>query len=817
MKSSLIFIIYLLFIIPFKIIAQTTDKGIIRGKVVEEVGGLPIPGAVVSVMEVNSELPVVTYQTNEGGFFKFENLKEGAYKVKISFVGFGSHIINDIFITASDIEKNVGTIKLSQAQNNLSEVVVTVEKPLIETDGDVITYNVSSSIYAEGAAAVDILKDVPMVEVDIDGTPTISGMRSTRVFINGRPSDYMTSNIADLLNVLPSDAVEKIEVMTNPPARYSADGEGIINIVLRKDFKVGFNGSLGVGAGIQGNKNATANASYKGKKYTVNGGGSIRGSVSKRYTENYRTNERPDTTFYYNQFNNSHGDSDGMNFRAGLDWDISKGQNLKASASYSKNNWDGLTLNNFYYVNEELADVRLRQQENSANTGNHTLVFNTDYSLRIDTSGQRLSLGLTANTNANTAFRVYDYTYVFPQRLSPYLQHNDNDIANKGINFTLDYEKPMFNKRDRLEIGVALGIRQNQNDIDVQVYNFKAEQFNKEEKLSSDFVYNEKIYATYASYRYRRNDWTIRGSVRGEYTNVAFDLADGLAYKVDPYFNLFPSLSISKRIKKFIHIGGSYGLRVNRPREHTLNPQINNADEKNISYGNPNLTPSYTHQLAFNIGMYGKNWSFTPRIAYSRATGIIQRYRFVNSDGVSETTYDNVGSNYYLSYIIIGNYRPTKKTSFNGNFTLIKNNYSSDINSALNRNGHSIRARVGTSVQVAKRSAFEGSLNYGNNLVAQGRNRSSISTSLGFRQNFLKNKLSARVSATDPFRKRHGYSFNEGINFHSEVFSENNTNNVTFNISYRFSRIKTNKVVVPPASKVVNTSTKPQESSKKNN
>lgn len=132
----------------------------------------------------------------------------------------------------------MGTLKLSSEQNNLSEVTITAEKPVIEFAADMITYNVDKSILAEGSTATDILKNVPMVQVDIDGKATIAGKRSTRIFIDGKPSDYMTSNIADLLNVLPSDAIEKIEVMTNPPARYSGDGEGIINIVMKKGLQL---------------------------------------------------------------------------------------------------------------------------------------------------------------------------------------------------------------------------------------------------------------------------------------------------------------------------------------------------------------------------------------------------------------------------------------------------------------------------------------------------------------------------------------------------------------------------------------------------
>ncbi len=803
MKKLVLIFATLLILVASVTFAQQADKGIIRGKVVEEVGGLPIPGAVIAIYDNLAEVPLLTFQSNSDGFFKFEHLKLGIYRAKISFIGFNNIVINDISLSNNDPDKNLGTIKLIEAANSLSEVTVTAEKPLIETDGDVITYNVGSSIHAEGSSAVDILKDVPMVEVDIDGKPSISGMRSTRVFINGKPSDYMTSNIADLLNALPSDAVEKIEVMTNPPAKYSADGEGIINIVLRKDFKVGFSGSATVGAGTQGNKNGSLNASYKGKNYSVNGGASTRTGVGLSSSESHRTNNFPDTTFYYNQFNDSRNESAGSNARVGLDWDINKYQNLKISSNFSHSSGNGLSGNDFYYVTEELIDKRLQKQQTSNNRDAKTFVFNSDYDLRLDTMGNKLSAGLTANFNTNNSYRRLDKSYVFPVNLSPSLQQNDNDIANKGLNLNLDYEKSTIDRKHRIELGMALGIRQNLSDLLVENYNFKQAEFIKNQKLSNDFDYNENILAAYASYNYRLNGWTAKAAVRTEYTRVNFDLSDGTVYNTKPYLSAFPSLSISRYFKKKYTVGLSYGLRINRPRENTLNPQVNDADTLNISYGNPNLTPSYTHQLSLNFSVFGNNWNFTPRIAYSRALSVIERYKIVKSNGISETTFDNVGSNYYLSYILLGSYRLNKKTSFNGNFTLIQSNYKSNKNSYLNREGYSIRSRAGLSLQLGKTTSFEGSLNYTNNMVAQGRNKSSVNTSMGLKQNFFKNKLSFRVAANDPFRGKKAHYYNEGTNFYADTFSESNTNNFTFNLTYRYIKIKVDRVKVPPASKVV--------------
>ncbi|MFN0255932.1 outer membrane beta-barrel protein [Pedobacter ureilyticus] len=798
MKNLFTLIFSIFFIFPFLTKSQTIDKGTIRGKVIEEVGAMPIPFAVVSVFESGAEQPMITFQTDENGVFKFSNIKLGTYKLKVSYVGFAPLFVNEIIVSKADFDKNVGTLKLATEQNNLNEVVITAEKPVIEVGADVITYNVGSSILAEGSTATDVLRNVPMVEVDIDGNTTISGKRSTRVFIDGKPSDYMTSNIADLLNVLPSDAIEKIEVMTNPPAKYSADGEGIINIVMKKGFKVGFNGNVGIAAGTQGNTNTNANASYRGEKYSLTAGGAFRTGINKSSSENYRTNFFPDTTFYYNQFNNARSESDGGNFRLALDWDINKKQNLRVNTSYNLNSSDSWSGNDFYYINQEEITKRLRNQVNLGDNNSQNFVFNTDYSLATDTSGGKLTVGFTVNMSNNNSLRSFERSFAFPTNLNPSLQQNDNEIGNKGINFNLDYDKPVFSKRDRLEFGIAYNYRKNENDLLVENFNYQTQQYITNTGLSNKFFYNENILAGYVSYNYRKDGWSAKTALRSEYTNVNFDLSTGETYNVSPYLSFFPSLSLNRFFNKRYNIGATYSVRINRPRENTLNPQINNSDTLNISYGNPALDPSFTHQFDVSFGAFGQKWSFTPRISYSRASGVIERYRFVNPNGISESTFDNVGTNYSLALMLIGNYRPTKKISANGNLSIIQSNYTSTLNSALNRGGISIRSRAGFSMQLPYKTAFEANLNYNNNVSAIGRNRASINTSFGARKSFLKNTLTARISANDPFRGRRNATFNEGLNFFSNTYGVSNTNNIVFNLNYRFTKVKTNKVNVPP-------------------
>ncbi|RZK66439.1 MAG: TonB-dependent receptor, partial [Pedobacter sp.] len=586
--------------------------------------------------------------------------------------------------------------------------------------------------------------------------------------------------------------------------KYSGDGEGIINIVMKKGFKVGFNGNIGVAGGVQGNGNANTNASYRGKNYAINGSAAYRYNVGKGENNSYRENFFPDTTFYYDQSGANKSKSRGANFRLGFDWDITPKQNIRLSTNYNDNTSSSNSANELRYLSDQLIEKRLRNQANTGDGNSNNFVINADYKLQTDTSGGNLSIGLTFNTNGSSDLRTYSTSYLPIGISRATLQKNNNDIGNNGITFNLDYDKPVFKKRDRVELGLAYNYRKNDNDLLVENFNFQTQQFVTNDRLSNQFLYNENILAGYASYNYRNAGWGVKTGVRTELTDVAFDLSTGENYNVKPYLSIFPNLSVNKFFRKRYNFGATYSVRINRPRENTLNPQVNNVDTLNISYGNPNLSPSYTHQMDISFGAFGQKWSFTPRLSYSISQGVIERFRTVtlipgSTSARSESTFDNVGTNNSLALIIIGNYRPTNKISANGNFSMIQSNYTSKLNSVLNRDGLSIRGTFGFSMQLPQKTAFESNLNYANNLSAQGRNKGSVTSSFSARKMFFSNRLNFRVTLNDIFGNRNNTIYNEGENFRLQSFSTNNTQNFIFSLNYRFTKIAKKIPPPPPA------------------
>lgn len=786
MKS--IYLIILLFI-PFY---SFGDNGIITGIVKDASNGEAVDFAVVNILTADS-VSIKNDMTNNGGKFQFTGLPYGTYSVKITFIGYRVKVYHKITLNAAKPAADLGIIKLEQDNQQLAEVVITDTKPEVEYDADKITYNVSQGIMAEGASASDILRNVPSLSVDIDGNATIAGKRSTRIFIDGKPSDYTSAAMADLLSVLPSESIEKIEVLDNPPARYSSDGEGIINIVLKKGYKIGLNGSISASAGTKGTYNSNGYVSYKGDKLSLNS--SFGGRFSENFSEGYafRHNFFPDTTFYVNQFNSGSSSSTGGNFRTGGDWDISKKQNLRFSGSLNFNNSRGDSGSDNHYLDNNQDEHRTRVQQNNNHSDHLNYRLNADYELKIDSSRQ-LSIGLNYNGESSSRYRDFSRNYFRTADETPItdptLQRNDNNINGSGLSLKADYTKSFKNRRGSFETGVEAQLQTNDNDQLAENFDFDLEQYQLNENLTNRFMFYENIYSAYTSLRIRtENLWSFRAGGRAEITDVTLKQNSTGGVDIEPYINFFPSFSISKNIKRKYTIGASYSMRINRPREYALNPLIDDSDPANIRFGNPGLKPSFTHQYSLNFSTYGNNWSVSPRLSYSSASGIIERMRTVDTQGNSQTTYENLASSQSFNFSIYSNYRVSRRTNFNLSSSLGRVIYESEGSSRVNRSGVSFRSNAGLSLMLPQKISVEGYLNYYNNSSAQGRYKGYLQSNFGARKSFLNNKLYVRLMASDPFSNRNQQVITEGENFKAESMRKIYTRNFSLTLSYRFTKV----------------------------
>ena len=779
--------------------AQDISLGTLKGTVKDEATDEPVDFAAVSLYQQDSKDPIKNLMTDISGAFLFKDVPLDVYQVKISFIGYEVFFRDNIMISKEDPELNLGDIKLKPMGNTLKEVVVTDQKQAIEFGADTITFNVSQSMLAEGSTASDLLKNVPMVDVDIDGKPTIAGKVNTRIFIDGKPSDFTAETMTDLLNVLPSDAIEKIEVVTNPDVRYSADGDGIINIVLKKGYTLGLNGALSLTGGTIGNYNASLYTAYSNKKVSLTNTYGFRDTRNISNVSSLRSNFNREEIIssYMNQFSDAFSNGKSHNLRSAVNWDITPKQNIRFSANYNNSSNSGLSHLDDYRLNASAVETQLRVQDTESGSQTANFSATADYTFKINKKNESLVAGLTFFNNNSLRDRVLDRFYRSPDDVisNRFNQQNENDIFNNRLEFNVDYVKPVT-KLATLTLGTQLTINNNSNNQFATGYDFENYADTIIPVLTNDFKYQERILALYSSYRFRtKSRWSFRAGVRSEYTNLDFKQAANLQSNPDPYINLFPNFSINKLIKKKYNFGLSYSMRIARPREYALNPLINDANQSNVSFGNPNLQPSYTNQFQLSFGTFGQKWSFTPRISYGTTEKIIERYR-ISADSL---TYGNLGSNQTLTFSLFGNYRPTKKTTLTGGYTLSRRAYQSDSELLPDRVGLSHRANLNASAQFPHKISFEAQVNYFTNALAQGRTSGSVTTSFGARKTFMNNKFLIRFMATDPFRQRNSLELADVLTTTGSYSQERNriinTRNYSATISYRFSNSNKRKKV----------------------
>lgn len=779
--------------------AATAQTGSLSGKIRDELNNDPIDFAVVNLINQNDPASIRSMMTENDGYFNFDEIPFGSYRIKISFIGFATRTIENIIINKQNVIQNLGIIKLKQGNNTLDEVVITSAKSPIEFNGDTITFNVNQNLMAAGSTASDLLKSVPMVSVDIDGKPTIAGKVNTRVFIDGKASDYTASSIVDLLNVLPSDAIEKIEVITNPDVKYSADGDGIINIALKKGYKIGLNGALSLTGGTLGNYNANLYTAYRTETLSLSTSYGYRDNNNVSNMTSFRSNFNTAGTAssYMNQISESENGNAGHNARASVDWDITKKQNLRVSANFNTSANDGASHMDDHRLNGSAVEQELRKQDNVHDINTLNGVFNADYKYNIGKRNESLTAGLTWFKNGQSRAREISRLYLKSGGYvsNEFSQQMDNDITNRRFEFNLDYRKPM-SRFSTLSVGVQTTLNKNSDDQTVHGFDFFTKQDTLKPGLTNLFSYLENIYSVYGSYNLRtKTKWSFRAGLRAEYTNVDF-LQEKLS-DVSPgaYINLFPNLSVNKLFKKKYNVGLSYSRRITRPRENALNPLIDDSNQSNISFGNPELVPSYTDQFQLSLGTYGNKWSLTPRIGYGITGRIIERFR-ISPDSV---TYRNLATNKTLSYNLFGNYRPTKKITISGGFSVSQVSYTSKSALQPDRHGLSYRGNGTLTGQFPYKISAEGQINYFNYTLAQGSTKGSAELSLGVRKTFLDNKLLIRLLATDPFSKRSTNEYVDGLTLSGSSYKldrtrQLNTTNYSLTLSYRFTKVGRNTV-----------------------
>ncbi|GAA3776749.1 outer membrane beta-barrel family protein [Flavobacterium ginsengiterrae] len=774
------------------------NKVKVTGKVFEKVTKQPLEYATISIMAPNDTKVIAGGITNPKGEFEVA-VAPGTYDIKVEFISFKSTEIKQKSIQD---DTNLGVVNLSEDAAQLNEVVVRAEKSTVEIKLDKKVYNVGQDMLVKGGTVSDVLDNVPSVSVDSEGNVSLRGSDNIRILIDGRPSQAI--NVAEALRQLPADAIEKVEVITNPSARYDAEGgSGIINIVLKKGKNQGFNGTFIASTGLPETYGVSANVNYKTEKLNY--------FTTAGY--NYRTNEGGGltNTSYYNADGSPKGyldedrDTkrirDGFNARAGVEWSLTPTTFWTNAINYQKNTGDDRDLINYNNFDAARAFTGSTYRLNNTDTGSENIEFTSNLIKNFNDKGHKLTADLSVSRNTDDSDGIIT--------ASPNFNTTLNDQVQKQVLLQADYVLPL-GKGSQFEAGYKGSFGDLNNE-----YYVTDENYVKDPNKSNTLEYKENINALYAQYGLKVNKFSYLFGLRWEDTNIQVNLLDNSIFNTKKYNNLFPSAFISYEISDQSNLTASYSKRLTRPRGRFMNPALNYSSNINIFQGNPDLDPSLTDK--YDVG-YIKRWekvTFTTSAYFENTKDVFSFVRTPNGDNVDGIPVIlsrpiNLGKEQKYGFEFTFNYTPFKWWKLNSNFNLYnvkttgENTYTDTNGNVVVQNldnqANTWFARASSKITLPYKIDWQLNGTYnGEQKTAQGKNLDQFSMNTALSKDILKDKATIAFNISDIFNSRimrsYTYLQNDATLESQKSYSEMQFRKRQFNLSftYRFNKPKSER------------------------
>ncbi|RNL51006.1 outer membrane beta-barrel protein [Pedobacter jejuensis] len=654
--SSTFFILLSLFILS-QAKAQITN-GKISGLLVDE-KGKPISATIV-VKNLGDTTFVKKISTDNKGKFSFNDLTLGSYSIAITAVGFKT-IDEKVEITTNQFSINK-IYKIAPESNDLGSINISGKKPLIERYSDKTVMNVENSIVATGNTALEVLAKMPGVSVNQDGIITVRGKSGVNVLIDGKSTFLSSEQLATRLKSLNSNELKSIELITNPSAKYDAEGNaGIINIKLKKNTGFGTNGNIDLGFGYGKNPKSDAGISINHRDKSFNIFGNFANNNNKYQEDlniNRITNDGVSDT-YFHQYNTQICSLHNNNYKFGLDYFLNERNTIGfLTTGYFNNGHDSSNGTTDIGTSFTKIDSSILA-DNPATSIYRNQAYNLNYKSIIDTLGQEFSVDLDYAKYRSEEYTVYNNHFSDAsgyQYKSPLIFRNLTPSLIKINAVKIDYSLPL-NTKTKFDFGLKSSWVSTDNDFRFE--NLVASQWQKDLTRSNRFIYDENINAAYANFKHEFKSTSIEVGLRTEQTNSKGNSVNEQKVVKRSYFDFFPSLSVNQTLSENNQLGFSYSRRIDRPDYKSLNPFVYFVDLYTFLQGNPFLNPQYTNafQLSYN---YKKELNIS--LGYSITNNLI--LDVLLPDDANKTLYQTVQNlDKQFSYDLTIGY-PTTITKF---------------------------------------------------------------------------------------------------------------------------------------------------------
>ncbi|CAM4341433.1 Outer membrane receptor for ferrienterochelin and colicins [Pedobacter westerhofensis] len=775
--------------------AQTKEPSAIKGVIIDSLKNVPVGYVTISLQDASTGTQVKSTISKDDGSFEITAIRSGTYKLVVGSIGYQNKIINPLK-AAGDL----GRIKLKATANQLTEVAVTANRSVIKQEVDRISYDVQSDAESKVLTVLDMLRKVPMVSVDASDNIKLKGTGNYKILINGKESALVAINPADVFKSMPASNIQKIEVITTPPAKYDAEGlAGIINIITKKDLDQGYNVGINTRYNTRNGYGTNLNGTVKQGKFGMNGyiGTSRRDKQSTAFgNQNIITNPVVSSLFQNgteeNNWRNSYGNAE-------LSYEIDTLDLITGMFSgYTNKNYEQSDLFSTE-LNGDQSASRYYNLLSHQESGNRGFDLGTNYQRGFKRNKEQL---LTASykytvwsqRRDNAADYLQDVNYNYPDVLaSNYKQYNNS--GSKAHTMQLDYVHPV--KSLTIEAGAKSVLRHSYSDFESLNQDRTTSDYLIDPSQSNHFNYQQNVYGIYNTYQLKLKNWVMKSGLRAERTTIDADFG-GIPLN-QRYNNFVPSVSVQRKLDSTNNLTLGFTNRIQRPGLYQLNPFINRTNPKYVTTGNPDLQPVTNHTFELNYSTFKKS-AINIGLNYAFANKTVESLMTLSPDTVTTTTFANVGKNRRVGIDANTNLQLTKKMSINLNLELIRvwlsGTYAGEFYNTKGYQGH---AFTYTTYKFERGYTVGLNLGYDSRYVMlQGRDNEFFFYSGSVQKEILNKKGSISFNTDMPFRKY------KRLDFYSNTpdFRQSNYFDIysrKFNISFNYkfgrlnSEIKKNK------------------------
>lgn len=785
-------------------------QGIVKGKILDRQKSEPLGFVNIKVTEQGSDKFVGGGITDAGGNFNVSGLKDGKYTLSLTFMGY-KDVTRQFEITPAKREVQFKLLYMAEDAKQLNEVTVTGQRATMKLEVDRKSFDVGQLISNAGQAASDVLDNIPSIEVDNDGNVSLRGNSSVEVWINGKASGLTSDNRAQILQQLPAESIERIEVIDNPSAKFSAEGSaGIINIVLKKDRKAGYYGSVQAGGDTRGGANTSFNVNYNSRLIDTYLNMGYRHRANTGHMESQQTSDT------YNQTYDSDSKQRGNNFftRAGVTLHATTKDDFSLSGMLMHGGGNSHSYTPYIYtaVANGLNNYQL-DRINRSRTGmdmrygefNYRHSFNDKHFIDFtaDLSSWKMN-GDNWYQDSTVVVGIDDVTYSY--------QYRPQYINNHRKELKLEYENQVT-KNFKIEAGYNGNFSRENTPQESYMDNTSFDGTNaSEDKLFFNrFIYKQDLHAFYTTLSYKFGALSLMGGLRGEYWRVntesyTWEQEHDASLREQPfkkdYFQLFPSVFMSWQMTETQQLQLNYTRRLRRPWGGQLNSFRDTRDATTVSFGNPYLTPEFSNSFSLN---YLKQWndhSLLVSAYYRPTTDVIQRISYKNQeDGLFYQTSMNVAKSVSTGLeMTVKNklWRILYLTTSANAYYYRLNGFSYDIDgqTVTGNSDHNFtwNARMTASLMLPYDISIQTTGRYtARQVITQGYRKANYSIDFGARKNFFNKLFTLSVNCRDLLDSRRFETFTSGPNFTRHQINRRGGRRVSMTLTWNFGNMKQKK------------------------